>query len=152
MRDRSDDPSHRERTLYHGNTPRSLVLINSSSSVNTDELHVGLCLQQGRSLNFFSSSSLTSSNGTGSSMEVSVLVSSAEYSKDSLVHLYLWCRLLSAWWHAPIRPRLTWWSKSWMSGECRRRKEVNVLFNDALNTFYLRLYGVRHMIKDHSDR
>ena len=32
------------------------------------------------------------------------------------------------------------------------RKEGNVLFNDALNTFYLRLYGVRHMIKDHSDR
>ena len=24
-------------------------------------------------------------------------------------------------------------------------------FNDALNTFYLRLYGIRHMVKDHSD-
>ena len=32
-----------------------------------------------------------------------------------------------------------------------RRKEGNVLFNDTLNTFYLRLYGVRHMVKDHSD-
>ena len=32
------------------------------------------------------------------------------------------------------------------------RKEGNVLFNDALNTFYLRLYGVRHMVKDHSER
>ena len=31
------------------------------------------------------------------------------------------------------------------------RKEGNVLFNDALNTFYLRLYGIRHMVKDHSD-
>ena len=31
------------------------------------------------------------------------------------------------------------------------RKEGNVLFNDALNTFYLRLYGVIHMVKDHSD-
>ena len=31
------------------------------------------------------------------------------------------------------------------------RKEGNILFNDALNTFYLRLYGVRHMVKDHSD-
>ena len=30
-------------------------------------------------------------------------------------------------------------------------KEGNVLFNDALNTFYLRLYGVRHMVMDHSD-
>ena len=29
--------------------------------------------------------------------------------------------------------------------------EGNVLFNDALNTFYLRLHGVRHMVKDHSD-
>ena len=31
------------------------------------------------------------------------------------------------------------------------KREKNVLFNDALNTFYLRLYGVRHMVKDHSD-
>ena len=31
------------------------------------------------------------------------------------------------------------------------RKEGIVLFNDALNTFYLRLYGVIHMVKDHSD-
>ena len=31
------------------------------------------------------------------------------------------------------------------------RKEGNVLFNDALTTFYLRLYGVTHMVKDHSD-
>ena len=30
-------------------------------------------------------------------------------------------------------------------------REINVLFNDALNTFYLRLYGVRHMVKDDSD-
>ena len=29
--------------------------------------------------------------------------------------------------------------------------EGNVLFNDALNTFYLRLYGVRHMVKDNSN-
>ena len=28
------------------------------------------------------------------------------------------------------------------------RKEGNVLFNDALITFYLRLYGVRPMVKD----
>ena len=31
------------------------------------------------------------------------------------------------------------------------RKTGNVLFNNALNTFYLRLYGVEHMVKDHSD-
>ena len=33
----------------------------------------------------------------------------------------------------------------------KERKEGNVLFNGALNTFYLRLYGVTHMVKDHSD-
>ena len=31
------------------------------------------------------------------------------------------------------------------------RKEGNVLFNDTLNTFYLWLYSVKHMVKDHSD-
>ena len=30
-------------------------------------------------------------------------------------------------------------------------KEDYVLFNDTLNTFYLQLYGVRQMVKDHSD-
>ena len=29
--------------------------------------------------------------------------------------------------------------------------EGNILFNGALNTFYLQLYGVRHMVEDHSD-
>ena len=32
------------------------------------------------------------------------------------------------------------------------RKEGNILFNDALNTFYLRLYGFGHMVKDHTGR
>ena len=32
-----------------------------------------------------------------------------------------------------------------------QREREMFLFNDALNTFYLRLYGVRHMVKDHSD-
>ena len=30
-------------------------------------------------------------------------------------------------------------------------EDGNVLFNNALNTFYLQLYGVRHMLKKHSD-
>ena len=30
-------------------------------------------------------------------------------------------------------------------------KEGNVLFNDALNTFYLHLYGVRDIVKYHTD-
>ena len=32
-----------------------------------------------------------------------------------------------------------------------RERELFFFFNDALNTFYLRLYSVRHMVKDHSD-
>ena len=31
------------------------------------------------------------------------------------------------------------------------RKEGTILFNDTLNTFYLQLYGIIHMVKDHSD-
>ena len=31
------------------------------------------------------------------------------------------------------------------------RKDENVLFNDALNTFYLLLYGVGRMVKDYSN-
>ena len=30
------------------------------------------------------------------------------------------------------------------------RKEM-FLFNDALDTLYLQLYGIRHIVKDHSD-
>ena len=40
-----------------------------------------------------------------------------------------------------------WWAMAFGKG----RKEGNVLFNDAINTFYLRLYSVRHMVKNHSD-
>ena len=33
-----------------------------------------------------------------------------------------------------------------------KRKQVNVLFNDALNIFYLWLYGIGHKVKDHLAR
>ena len=33
----------------------------------------------------------------------------------------------------------------------QQMKEGNVLFNDALNTFYLWLYGIRHMVKHDSE-
>ena len=33
----------------------------------------------------------------------------------------------------------------------RLMMDGSVLFNDALKTFYLRLYGAMHMVKDHSD-
>ena len=31
----------------------------------------------------------------------------------------------------------------------REKKEGNVLFNNAFNTFYLPLYGIGYMVKDH---
>ena len=34
----------------------------------------------------------------------------------------------------------------------KEEEKGNVLFNDALNTFYLRLYGVGHMVKNISKR
>ena len=34
---------------------------------------------------------------------------------------------------------------------CASYRKGNVLFNNALNTIYLRLYGVGHMVKDHTD-
>ena len=42
--------------------------------------------------------------------------------------------------------------KKTLSGLKGKERKGNVLFNDALNIFYLRLYGVRHMVKNHSDR
>ena len=30
-------------------------------------------------------------------------------------------------------------------------KEGNILFNDKPDTFYLQLYGIRYMVKNHSD-
>ena len=44
------------------------------------------------------------------------------------------------------------WTRGLVIHSKRKKEEGNVLFNDALNTFYLRLYGVRHMVKDDSDR
>ena len=58
-----------------------------------------------------------------------------------VVHLHVWSLPRP---HPPKKPNK-------INGLKLIRKEGNVLFNDALNTFYLRLYGFRHMFKDHSD-
>ena len=39
-----------------------------------------------------------------------------------------------------------WKMDGHVTESCNGWKEENVLFNNALNTFYLRLYGVRHMV------
>ena len=60
---------------------------------------------------------------------------------------------------AKLKP-MAWWPMAWWQSNTdwwywgfvlKWEREIYVLFNDALNTFYLRLYGVRHMVKDHSD-
>ena len=42
-------------------------------------------------------------------------------------------------------------SSFWVELVFKKGRKEMFLFNDTLNTFYLRLYGVRHMVKDHSD-
>ena len=57
--------------------------------------------------------------------------------------------------HVITRPNNTLLPAFWPCGRhaeyimFRKEEERNVLFNDALNTFYLLLYGVGHMVKDH---
>ena len=57
---------------------------------------------------------------------------------------------------------LTWYGATTSNAPCvdvcnkwlfvtERKLKKEVLFNGALNTFYFWLYGVRHMVKDHSD-
>ena len=50
-----------------------------------------------------------------------------------------------------FQPRAFAYGRTWSLCLSELNQEGNVLFNDALNTLYLRLYGVRHMVKDHSD-
>ena len=50
------------------------------------------------------------------------------------------------YWVSEKSKRMEW---GWVEGR-KDIKEGNVLFNDALNTLYLRLYVVGHMVKNHS--
>ena len=43
------------------------------------------------------------------------------------------------------------WLRTILIVRKEKERKGNILFNDALNTFYLLLYGIRHMVKDHSD-
>ena len=36
----------------------------------------------------------------------------------------------------------------YMASDMVKERERDVLFNDALNTFHLRLYGIRHVVKE----
>ena len=58
--------------------------------------------------------------------------------KKKAIHLYI----------AQHLRKFTFRLNSMLKLPSHGRKEGNVLFNDALNTFYLRLYGVGHMVKE----
>ena len=59
---------------------------------------------------------------------------------------------LRVWERSPWNTRCRTHRKLWCTAAgTEGRKEEDVLFKNALNTFYLRLYGVRHMVKDYSD-
>ena len=47
-------------------------------------------------------------------------------------------------------PSPTVFQNNWMVLH-KKGKEGNIVFNNTLNTFFLWLYGVTHMVKDHSD-
>ena len=38
-----------------------------------------------------------------------------------------------------------------MISDLTGKKDGKVLFNDAFNIFYSRVYGVKHMVKEHSE-
>ena len=52
----------------------------------------------------------------------------------------------------PLPPHVMPVVVHWLEREIVQWEEGNVLFNNTLNTFYLRLYGIRHMINDHYGR
>ena len=83
--------------------------------------------------------------------------SSAKWMK---LHSWHWVESKLIYWHKEAIGTVWFTSKLEDSARERERerergrgreRERNVLFNDTLNTFYLRLYGIRHMVKDHSD-
>ena len=64
----------------------------------------------------------------------------------------LYFRVPACWLPCSVHLLRGWLSTRFVKPRLKQdKRERNVLLNDALNTFYLRLYGIRHMVKDHSD-
>ena len=122
MNDRYDDPSHHERVLYHGAT--------SYSSLYIDDL-------------------------------IKQIENRYQIFVDDTIKTWVKWELLRTSVSNLVRVSWRLSFKRCLSSRASSRSSVsacsynegrkNVLFNDALNTFYLRLYGVGHMVKDHSD-
>ena len=117
MKDRSDDPSHHERTLLPRSYLSLLVLMMSWILLMVSYV-----------------------------VTVTGLLRLGSSSRLSLPRLNSASYFFTMLYEGAFSPSVTTIS-AWIS---LGRKEGNVLFNYAL-FYYLRLYGVRHMVKDHSD-
>ena len=71
-----------------------------------------------------------------------------------------WCFILvlmtslnngSIWYRCVQRTGSSKGNTAKYSSNVGRQEERGILFNDAVNTFYLRLYGIGHMVSGHSD-
>ena len=85
----------------------------------------------------------------GKQGSITASVPALVFINQSLLMLLIAClRSLPSWRTLQRKLFLKRFNKPLYSDIC---KEENVLFNDTQNTFYLRLYSVEHMVKDHSD-
>ena len=117
MKDRSDDPSHHERTLLPRSYLSLLVLMMSWILLMVSYV-----------------------------VTVTGLLRLGSSSRLSLPRLNSASYFFTMLYERAFSPSVTTMS-AWIS---LGRKEGNVLFNYAL-FYYLRLYGVRHMVKEYSD-
>ena len=127
------------------------VVLNAPSHIRNNTYH-GLCCTNRGTLAGMRNNSLgppsllyqTSSTGCNETYNNG---STMEDRSDDLLH-HEWTLHHGATYRSMVMRNITLVSHTrWIPKEM----EGNVLFNDALNTFYLRLYGIRHMAKDHSD-
>ena len=128
MRDWSDDPSHHEHTLYHRDIQEKQVqwLIDKDWTQND-------CVS-----NNTTSLALTLSVITGNNLPWQPVTATPENYLSVTTYLSV-----SNYNHSISGNA---WPRSGLE-----RKEENIPFNDTLNAYYLRLYDVRHMVKDHSN-
>ena len=117
MKDRSDDPSHHERTLLPRSYLSLLVLVMSWILLMVSYV-----------------------------VTVTGLLRLGSSSRLSLPRLNSASYFFTMPYEGAFSPSVITMS-AWIS---LGRKEGNVLFNYIL-FYYLRLYGVRHIVKDHSD-
>ena len=119
MKDRSDDPSHHERTLY--------LWAYECSSCNQKK--------KWKTNNTYNFHTITSFNNTCSDCKMMPCVLRT-------LHLYYWTALNIEGNVSFLKARVTKFIYINTEG---RKEGRNVLFNDALNTFYLWLYGRKEM-------